>query len=236
MRRIVFLVVLVIAVLTAPSVARASVRLAFTYPWYPESYEAGTHFHPDLMPPFPYDSGDPVVIDRQIAAMRYGHVQGAILSWWGPGHSTDRRFPTWLAESNRVAPGVTGFKDAIYYESEGNATATEGSPNPPASAITADLDYIAARYADDPAYLHLDGKPVIFAYGDPGDDLDGCSMVNRWVQANADASARFFIVLKVFNGYRSCTNQPDGWHQYAGAAREDTQGEFAKIISPGFWK
>ena len=69
----------------AAATASASIRLAFDYPWYPESATEGTQYHPNLLPAWPYDSGDPAVIDKQIASMRYGHIQGAISSWWGRG-------------------------------------------------------------------------------------------------------------------------------------------------------
>jgi hypothetical protein len=42
-------------------------------------------------------------------------------------------------------------------------------------------------------------------------------------------------VLKVFAGYRGCTSQPDGWHQYAPAVAADAQGSFSYSISPGFY-
>jgi hypothetical protein len=57
-------------------------------------------------------------------------------------------------------------------------------------------------------------------------------MADRWDRAN---TVNAYVVLKVFPGYRSCANQPDGWHQYAPALREDSQGEFSYTISPGFW-
>ncbi|MFZ2095575.1 MAG: hypothetical protein WAV05_02945 [Anaerolineales bacterium] len=44
-----------------------------------------------------------------------------------------------------------------------------------------------------------------------------------------------YIVLKVFPGYQACSNQPDGWHQYAPANPIDSQGQYSYTISPGFW-
>src|SRR4051794_34097208 len=74
------LVATALALAATTATASASIRLAFDYPWYPETATVGgqpVHFHPDLMPAWPYDSGDPAVIDRQIASMRYGRIQGA---------------------------------------------------------------------------------------------------------------------------------------------------------------
>ncbi|HEV2639843.1 MAG TPA: hypothetical protein VGX23_32220 [Actinocrinis sp.] len=70
---------------------------------------------------------------------------------------------------------------------------------------------------------------MIFVYGDGS---DGCGMVSRWAQANQ--TAHYYVVLKVFPGYRSCAQQPQGWHQYASGL--DLQAGYSAIASPGFWR
>ena len=65
-------------------------------------------------------------------------------------------------------------------------------------------------YGNNPSYLRVGGRFVVFVYADA---TDACGMVDRWTQANAGINA--YLVLKVFPGYRTCTNQPDSWHQYA---------------------
>ncbi len=57
-------------------------------------------------------------------------------------------------------------------------------------------------------------------------------MVDRWKQAN---TVNAYLVLKVFLGYKTCANQPDGWHQYAPALAADSQPGYSYSISPGFW-
>jgi hypothetical protein len=59
-------------------------------------------------------------------------------------------------------------------------------------------------------------------------------MADRWKQANAGINA--YIVLKVFSGYRNCSSQPDGWHQYGPATAAISQDGYSYSISPGFWK
>jgi hypothetical protein len=61
---------------------------------------------------------------------------------------------------------------------------------------------------------------------------DGCGMADRWNAANA--SHNFYVVLKVFNGYRSCASQPASWHQYGPAKATDRQAGYSFAISPGF--
>ena len=95
-----------------------------------------------------------------------------------------------LQETNATGSSI---KWALYHEREGNPDTT-GSSDPTVEQIGADLDYMKTNYAADPAYLKIDGKPVIFVYAD---GADGCPMADRWTQANT-AERGFYVVLKVF--------------------------------------
>lgn len=198
------------------------IRAAFYYPWFPEAWnqqglDPFTHYNPSLG--F-YDSSATDVIEQHIQSMEYGNIQAGIASWWGQGTPTDLRFPALLSTTDSLG---SSLRWAIYYEPEGQG-------DPTVSQITDDLTYIRDSYASDPAYLRIDGRFVVFVYADP---LDGCSMADRWQQANTvDA----YVVLKVFPGYHNCTSQPDGWHQYGPAIAESSQAGYSFTISPGFYK
>ncbi len=205
----------------SPQAATPIVRAAFYYPWYPNAWDQ------QGMDPFSqytpsagyYSSSDPTVIRQQIAAMQYGHLDAGIISWWGQGSEEDSVVPSDLA-----AADGTGFKWSLYYEPEGYG-------DPSVAQIQSDLTFIKARYATSPNYLTIDGKPVIFVYADPG---DGCTMAQRWSQANAGEG--FYTVLKVFAGYQSCASDASAWHQYAPSEAEDHQQGYSFSISPGFDK
>ena len=195
------------------------IRAAFYYPWFPEAWSQQamnpfSHFKPSLG----YYSTDVTTVRAQIQAMQYANIDAGIASWWGVGSSTDQRVPMLLQEAS-----PSGFEWALYYEPEG-----QGDPS--TAQITADLTYIQTRYALQPGYLRVGGRPVLFVYADAGDD---CAMSSRWKQAK---TLGFYVVLKVFPGYRACSNQPDAWHQYAPAGAEDVQSGFSFTISPAFWK
>jgi hypothetical protein len=196
------------------------IRAAFYYPWFPEAWnqlgiQPYTNYHPTLG--F-YDLSDPQVIKTQIDAMLYAHIEAGIASWWGQGTNTDNRISALLS-----ATADNAFRWSIYYEPEGQG-------NPDGSTITSDLTYIQDHYGYDPGFLRIDNRFVVFVYADT---TDGCNMVDRWHAAN---TMNAYIVLKVFPGYQSCINQPDGWHQYAPANTVDSQGQYSYTISPGFWK
>src|SRR5512146_1135201 len=196
------------------------IRAAFYYPWFPEAWDQYninpyTNYHPSLG--F-YDGSDQAVIQQQIAAMQYGGIQVGIASWWGRGTREDTRLPALLQ-----ATAGTSFRWAVYYEAESTG-------NPSAAQITNDLTYLRDHYGNDPSFLRINGRFVVFVYADGGDN---CGMVDRWKQANTVGA---YVVLKVFNGYRTCTNQPDSWHQYSPAAAADSQQGYSYAISPGFWQ
>jgi hypothetical protein len=195
------------------------IRAAFYYPWFPEAWTQRhttpyTNFTPSLGL---YSAYDLATIQRHIAAMQYGHIQAGIASWWGQGKHTDVKFPQLLA-----AAAGTSFRWAIYYEGE-----SQGNPSP--TQISEDLTYINDHYGHDPAYLRVDGRPVIFVYAAPG---DACGMAQRWKEGNTQNN---YIMLKVFPGYERCPDQPDSWHQYAPAKAENPLDTYSYAISPGFW-
>jgi hypothetical protein len=196
------------------------IRAAFYYPWFPEawkqqSFNIYTNYTPTLGS---YDGGSQTVIQQQIAAMRYGGIQVGIASWWGQGSRTDNRIPALL----QAAAG-TNFRWSIYHENE-----SEGDPS--VEQLTSDLTYLRDKYGNDPSFLRINGRFVVFVYAAGN---DACGMADRWKQANTVGA---YVVLKVFSGYSNCASQPDEWHQYSPAVAADHQKGHSYAISPGFWQ
>jgi hypothetical protein len=194
-------------------------RGAFVYERYPEGWTQGgifpySHHTPTIG--F-YDSSDPTVIRSHLARLDYARFDVAIASWRGPGTPSDDRIPALLYETRATASNV---KWAVHYQEEGYA-------NPTPAEIAADLDYVSA-YASDPAYMRIDGRPVLFVFG----NAESCEMADRW----AGERARFHVVLKVFGGWETCTSQPDSWHQYGITSRTSVHLPHSYLISPGYWK
>jgi len=196
------------------------IRAAFYYAWYPEEWWAGAFFpysfyHPSLEY---YSDADARVVRDHTEALLYSHLQAGIYSWWGVDGDppTDLRFWRYLA-----AARTTPLKWALYYEPEGYG-------NPDVARIRSDLEYIRDLYASKPSYLKVDGRFVVFVYGDPGDD---CSTAERWQRANTVGA---YIVLKAFSGFRDCAAQPDAWHEYSAALPEYALLPDSFMVAPGF--
>ncbi|MBE2239474.1 MAG: metallophosphoesterase [Caldilineaceae bacterium] len=221
----------------------------FYYPWYQSPASDGrwggweghenhppatwfSHYLPDIettqFDPAQelYSSRDPAVLYWQLRKMAEARIEVAISSWWGAGGQTDQAFAFMLGDvMQRPDNPYPNLRWALYYEAE-----STGDPTP--QAIANDLNYIATHYADESAYLQIDGKPVIFVYADNTDDA---ALTQRWHEANQLAGRPFYVVLKVFANYRNVTPQPDSWHQYAPAVRASDQSPYSFGVSPGFW-
>ncbi|HEX4720064.1 MAG TPA: hypothetical protein VH300_16175, partial [Thermoleophilaceae bacterium] len=199
------------------------VRAAFYYAWFSGTWRQKgitpyTHYHPTLGY---YDSSSPSVIKQHLQAFSYAHIQVGISSWWGQGTPTDARVSDLLSATRAVGSPV---RWSLYYEAE-----AQGDPT--VDAIASDLAYIRNHYGNDPAFFRINGRFVVFVYADGN---DACGMVDRWAQANA--TVRAYIVLKIFPGFKTCANQPDAWHQYSPAKAADSQAGISYAISPGFYK
>lgn len=192
------------------------VRAAFYYPWFPETESWATRYTPALGK---YDSSDTHVLATHVAQARYAGLDAFIASYWGPDTPTARRLPLLLD-----AAGKQGFRIAAYYE-------PESWPTPPSKAfLRQDFDSLY-KLSEHPAWLRVEGKPVLFVYN-IGREAS-CQAVKRLLAASR---SRFYLNLKVFEGYRDCPDQPDSWHQYVPARHYDQQGSDSATVSPGFFK
>jgi glycoprotein endo-alpha-1,2-mannosidase len=143
--------------------------LAFYYGWYgnPQVSHGWRHWK-DVDPAdkrianttgFPkygaYDSHDPALLDRQVAAAHAAGITGFIASWWGRGSFEDRGMPLLLAAAARHGLVVSAYYEKI----DGNDSASR------VRSAVADLDYLLAHYGSNKAWLRADGRSVIFVYG-----------------------------------------------------------------------
>ena len=130
--------------------------LAFYYGWY----GPGIHWQdadpvrktladsPGYPETGTYDSLDAATIQRHVAQARDAGITGLICSWWGQGDRTDQQLKPLLDAAATVGLSIT-----VYVE---NVTSPE--------ALAAASLYNLQAYGDHPAWLKLNGKPVIFLY------------------------------------------------------------------------
>ncbi len=143
--------------------AKPSVGVYY-YPWYRgggrSSWRKAMRLHlknPQEPKSGLYDSRDPKVIADHIEQSVRGGISFWAVSWWGPKGHKDRTFRDNILKH----PDSSKLKYAILYESKGRMGSFK---NPDYSRWIGDLEYLKDNYFDDPRYLRIDDRPVIFVY------------------------------------------------------------------------
>lgn len=189
--------------------------LAFYYTWYGNPETSGQWVHwQDVKPEqhdiassthYPalgaYDSHDPKTIETHIRQAKASGIDAFVCTWWGQGTFDDRAF----AKVLDIA-GLEGFEVTVYWET------APGKGTAQVDRAVDDLLYILRRYGSHPAFLKVDGKPVIFIYG----RVMGEVPFDRWpdiVTRTRDAYGGDFLLIA--DGYSENNARAfDGTHVY----------------------
>ena len=121
---------------------------AFYYPWY--SHASWSSNQLVDRPDDPYASNDPQAIARQIEQAQAAGIDGFICSWWGPGTESDVNLTTLLDLA-----AERDFKVAIYFETLDNGIGRKETE------IFAWLQYALRTHGGHPAYMQVNGKPLV---------------------------------------------------------------------------
>lgn len=126
--------------------------LAFYYQWYRMSDWGGEKpTAPYNQNPVPYNSGDLLTIEKHLLQAERAGLDGFIVSWLGMGTPEERNLEL-LA--SRLPPG---FEFALYLETFYPAFQSE-------DAIVDQLAHALEKYGSHPNYLHIHGRPVVYAF------------------------------------------------------------------------
>jgi len=124
--------------------------LAFYYPWYDQN--TWTYDKLSDLPAEPYVSSDRSVMDRQIDQAKRAGIDAFLVAWYGPGgnNPTETNLAAMLEEAN-----ARGFKIGVLFETTSPFIGGPGD-------VTAALQHLQSTHANQPAFLRVDGRPVIF--------------------------------------------------------------------------
>lgn len=203
--RIGLTILLLILLLVLGGVAKAGAQsssdplvLAFYYTWFDNS--TWTYDTLSDLPAQPYVSSDRAVMGRHIDQARGAGIDALITAWYGPGggNQTEPNLSALLEEA-----GARNFRIGILFESD---SPFMGGTDATAAA----LSHALSVHAQHPAYLRVDGKPVIFFWRtqrysvetwrtlrsqvDPGNN-------SIWIADGVDTS-----YLSVFDGHHLYSN------------------------------
>ena len=170
---------------------------AFYYPWYYQN-----DWESNLLMDRPaerYASSDPQAIARHIEQAQSAGIDGFIVSWWGPGTETDRNLAILLDLAEE-----RDFKVAIYFETLDNGIGRAENE------IFAWVRHVIRTYGSHPAYMQMDGRPVIVLWA-----TQAIVHVHWAIVSNALYLQGLEAIL-VGMGYNSENLELfDGFHDYA---------------------
>ena len=167
--------------------------LAFYYGWYATPEVSGRWSHwsdvdlearrlsdsANFPATGPYDSHDPEVIARHCREAKRAGLDGLIATWWHPGDFHDRGFPLLLDAAAEEDLDVSAYFEVV--------------PSRTREQALAMCSELLRAHASHPAWLRVDGSPVLFVYGRAVENigLDGWS----WVNARLNAELEDGVVL-----------------------------------------
>src|SRR5690242_7983283 len=153
-----------IACLSASAAGAADVGVYY-YPWN-GPYAGGhtwtqtirEHLVPQEQPVEGYySSRDRATIESQIDQSHRGNISFWSMSWWGPNSAEDQT----IRNSIFTDPRAGELKYAVNYESTGRL----GDPNNPNYGnLVPDFQFLAQNYFNNPNYLKINNRPVVFLY------------------------------------------------------------------------
>jgi hypothetical protein len=137
----------------------------YYYPWY-GSFSGGHSLNQSLrghlVPPQPpaiglYNNRHSATIASHLDQSHRANVNFWALSWWGPNSAENTTIRNHLLPHPRAGE----LKYAIHYESTGRLGTFQ---NPNFNNLIPDFRYLANNYFQNPHYLRIDGRPVVFLY------------------------------------------------------------------------
>jgi hypothetical protein len=181
--------------------------MALYYPWYDVStWERGISAD---YPMLPYESWERDAIERHVGWAREAGIDALVSAWYGPRDNdpTENNLKTLMDVAE-----PTNLKVAVLVETD------SGQFFPDRGALVQALRHALSTHANHPAYLRVDGKPVIYVwrpsavFGPSGGRVNqgGAATVAAWrsildeVDPNRQAiwigEGDDFAILDVFDG------------------------------------
>ena len=173
--------------------------LAFYYTWFDES--TWTNDRLSDLPAEPYVSRDRGIMGRHIEQAQRAGIDAFVVAWYGPTGDSNQTEPNLAALLEEAA--ARGFKIAVLFETDSPFFNGVG-------AVNAALRHLLDVHASQPAYLRVDGRPVVFFWRPSLYGVDTWAAIRNqvdpgrnaiWISEGVDVS-----YLAVFDGHHLYSN------------------------------
>ena len=109
-----------------------------------------------------YNSGDSGQIHRQVEDMISRGLQGAIAAWYGAANTSIDTATRQLKSEAEAHAGQ--FEFAIMEDTGALGSAAIANGCDVTDQLISDLKYVASQYESSPAYMRVNGRPVVFFF------------------------------------------------------------------------
>jgi len=143
-----------------------------------------------------YSSMDKAQIHRQITDMISRGIDGVFIDWYGPNNSIDQATQLVMAEAEThrgFTFAIMVDKGAIQWDSCNGCT--------PQQALIAQLQYVERTYFSSPAYMTMQGRPVVSNF-----DID-LSYTIDWKAVNDALSTQPAFIFQNSTGFSHVLSQ-----------------------------
>ena len=168
--------------------------LAFYYAWFDQAMWKSGQLSDQ--PAQPYDSRDRATIQRHVAQAKSAGIDALVQSWYGPSgganNMTESNFATLLDVST-----ASGLRAAVDFETQGPFFSSAGD-------VQSALATLLSGHARHPAYLKVNGKPVVFFWRQQRFGVDAWAAIRQQVDPEHKsiwiAEGTDLAYLRVFDG------------------------------------
>jgi len=150
-----------------------------------------------------YNSDDSAQVHRQVQDMISRGIQGTIAAWYGSSYTSIDSATQLLKTEAEAHAGQ--FEFAIMEDMGALVSAAASNGCDVTNQLISDLTYVASQYESSPAYMHVNGRPVVFFFAVDADYVD-------WSRVIASIPGNPLLIFQGNNGLtRSLSDGGFAW-------------------------